>query len=92
MLAFAPMLIVDSYKARKARLEFERMTALKLIVIEKVEAYQQSNGHYPDSLALLSFTNTSREIELASDLPKIRYRLTRTGYGVGWDGTYGYAR
>jgi len=92
LLAFAPMLIVDSYKARKALQEYERMTALKLVIMEKVEAYEKVNGHYPDSLAVLSFTNSPREIEMASDLPKIRYRLTPSGYGVGWDGEYGYAR
>jgi type II secretory pathway pseudopilin PulG len=92
VLAFAPMLMVDSYKARKARQEHERMTALRLVVVEKVEAYEKANGRYPDSLAVLSFTNSPREIEMATDLPKIRYRLTPSGYGVGWDGKYGYAR
>ena len=92
VLVVAPMLVADSYKARKARLEHERMTALKLLVVEKVEAYERASGHYPDSLAVLSFTNSPREIEMASDLKKIRYRRTPSGYGVGWDGEYGYAR
>ncbi|HSU56642.1 MAG TPA: hypothetical protein VLT36_21460, partial [Candidatus Dormibacteraeota bacterium] len=66
LLAAAPMLIVDSSKARKARQEHERMTALKQIVVEKVEAYQKINGRYPDSLAALSFTNSPRELDMVS--------------------------
>ncbi len=76
VLLFAPMLLVDSYKARRAREEHTRMEALRLLVIEKLESYEKANGHYPDSLAVLSFTNSQREIEMSSELNKIRYRLT----------------
>ena len=93
MLAVAPMLIVDSYRARRAWREHERMTALRSLVVEKIEAYEKTNGHYPDSLAVLSFTNSPREVEMASELRKIRFFLTPSGYVVGWDGDYGgYAR
>ncbi|GDY18759.1 hypothetical protein LBMAG56_01040 [Verrucomicrobiota bacterium] len=92
VLTVAPMLIVDSYKARKSRQEMSRMMAVKLLVVEKVEAYQRANSHYPDSIAVLSFTNSSQEIEMLPDLEKIRYRRTASGYAVGWDGVYGFSR
>jgi type II secretory pathway pseudopilin PulG len=92
VLAVAPMLIVDSYKARKVQQEFERMTTVKSVVEEKVEAYRKANGHYPDSLAVLSFTNSPQEIEMLPDLKKIRYRRTDADYVVGWDGVYGWSR
>jgi hypothetical protein len=92
VLAVAPMLVVDYYKAHKSQQEFERMTAVKLVVQQKVDAYKEATGHYPDSIAVLSFTNTAEEIGMLPDLQKIRYRLTPSGYAVGWDGAYGYAR
>ena len=92
VLVVAPMLIVNSYQARKAKQEFRRMNAVKLVVEQKVEAYHQATGHYPDSIAVLSFTNSPQEIEMASDLRKIRYRRTADSYAVGWDSAYGYSR
>jgi hypothetical protein len=86
------MLIVDSYQAHKSRQERLRMMALTLVVHEKVEAYQKANGHYPDSVDALSFTNSLQEIEMLPDLKKIRYRRTQSDYAVGWDGDYGYSR
>jgi len=87
------MLIVNYYQARKAHQEFERMIAVRLVVEEKVEAYQKVNGHYPDSIAVLSFTNSPQEIAMLPDLKKIRYRRTADGYyAIGWDGVYGNMR
>jgi len=90
-LSFAPMLGVDCYKARKAAAEFKRLTALKLVVIQEVEAYHQATGHYPDSLDSLSFTNHHVTLR-RSDLKKIRYRRTPSDYAVGWDGEYSWSR
>jgi len=92
VLVVAPKLIMNSYQARKAGHEIARMTAVKLVVEHKVEAYHQATGHYPDSIAVLSFTNSPQEIEMASDLRKIRYRRTADSYAVGWDSAYGYSR
>jgi len=92
VLAVAPMLIVDSYQARKAQQEFKRMNEVKAVVEQKVEAYHQATGHYPDSIDALSFTNSPQEIEMLPDLKKIRYRRTPSDYAVGWDGEYGYLR
>jgi hypothetical protein len=92
VLAIAPMLIVDNYKAWKSRQEFKRMYEVKAVVEQKVEAYHQATGHYPDTLAVLSFTNSPQEIEMSADLKKIRYRRTPSDFAVGWDGEYGYHR
>ena len=92
VLIVAPMLIVDYYKARKSQQEQLRMMAVTLVVDKKVEAYKKANGHYPDSIDVLSFTNSPQEIEMLPDLKKIRYRHTQSDYAVGWDGEYGYSR
>jgi hypothetical protein len=92
VLAVAPMLIVDSYKARKSQQEFKRMYEVKAVVEQKLEAYHQTTGHYPDSIDVLTFTNSPDEIAMLPDLKKIRYRRTPTDYSVGWDGVYGYLR
>ena len=92
VLAVAPILIIDSYKARKAAQEFKRMTEVKLVVMQKVEAYHEATGRYPDSIDVLSFTNSPQEIGMLPDLKKIRYRRTPSDYAVGWDGVYGYSR
>ena len=65
------------------------MMVVKLAVEQKLEAYHQANGHYPDSIAVLSFTNSPQEAGMLPDLKKIRYRLTKSDYAVGWDGDYG---
>ena len=88
-----PMLFVDSYKARKAREEFERMMLVKSIVRQKVDAYERKNGQYPDSLSVLSFTNSPQELEIASEVSNnISYRRTLQGYAIGWDGPYVHSR
>jgi type II secretory pathway pseudopilin PulG len=92
ILSVAPMLVIDGYKARKARQEFERMYQVKATVEQKVEAYHQATGHYPDTIDVLSFTNSPQEIGMLPDLKKIRYRRTTSDYAVGWDGDYGYHR
>jgi hypothetical protein len=92
VLAVTPMLIVDSYKAQKARQEFKRMYEVKAVVEQKLEAYHQATGHYPDSIDVLAFTNSPQEIEMLPDLKKIRYRRTPSDYAIGWDGVYGYSR
>jgi type II secretory pathway pseudopilin PulG len=89
VVAVAPMLIVDSYKSRRSQQEALRMTSVKLVVQQKLEAYHEANGRYPDSIDVLSFTNSSQETGMLLDLKKIRYRRTDSGYSVGWDGVYG---
>jgi hypothetical protein len=89
LLAVAPMLIVDSYKARKSQQEILRMSAVRLVVEQKLEAYHQAYGYYPDSIGVLSFTNSPEEVGMIPDLKKIRYRHTQSGYSVGWVGVYG---
>jgi len=73
VLAVTPMLIVDSYKARKSQQEFKRMYEVKAVVEKKLEAYQQATGHYPDTIDVLIFTNSPEEIAMLPDLKKIRF-------------------
>jgi len=88
-LVAAPILIIDSYKARRCMREASRLNAVRLVVRDKVEAYYKSHGQYPDSITILSFTKSPQEMEILPDLRKIRYRRTETGYSVGWVGDYG---
>lgn len=83
------MLIVDAYKAQKSQQESARMYEIKAVLQQKLEAYHEANGRYPDSIDVLSFTNSPQEIGMLSDLKKkVRYRLTKTDYAIGWDGEY----
>ncbi|HEY3856907.1 MAG TPA: hypothetical protein VGO67_21185 [Verrucomicrobiae bacterium] len=88
LLSAAVMLIQDLRKTQKSREEFHRMTIVKELVAAKVEAYKKENGHYPDSIAVLSFANSPEERAIEPDLPKVRYRRTGDGYAVGWEGVY----
>jgi len=89
VLAVAPMLIVDNYKARKCQQETLRMMAVKLVVEQKLDAYREAHGSYPDSIDVLSFTNSPEEVGMIPDLKKIHYRRTPDNYSVGWVGVYG---
>jgi len=72
VLPIAPMLIVDSYKARRAWREHERMTALRSIVVEKSKHTKKRTVIILVLLAVFAFTNSPREIEMASELRNIR--------------------
>ena len=89
VLAVAPMLVVDSYKAGKCRQEALRMMAIEMKLIEKLQAYKEASGIYPDSIAMLSFTNSPQELEMLPELQKIRYSSSKTNYYLGWVGLYG---
>ena len=88
-LAVAPMLIVDNYKSRKCEQEALRMMAIETNLFEKLAAYKEASGHYPDSIAELSFTNSPQELELLPDLQKIRYTSNGTNFYLGYVGLYG---
>jgi len=68
------------------------MLEIKAVLMQKLEAYHEANGRYPDSIGVLSFTNSPQEIGMLPDLKKIRYRRTQTDYSIGWDGEYGWSR
>ena len=84
LLWAAVMLIQDYHKTQKSREEFRRLTMVKELVGAKVEAYHKVNGHYPDSIAVLSFTNSPEERAIEPDLQKVRYRRTADSYSVDW--------
>lgn len=88
VLAAAPMLIIDYHRAHQAKQENDRATFVISCVRLKADAYDRANGHYPDSLNDLSFTNSAQDGEIAVDLSKVSYVRTPKGYLIGWHGTY----
>ena len=86
VLAIAPMFISDYYSSRKSGQEALRAMAVEKKFIEKLEAYQEATGNYPDSKDLISFTNSPQEIEMLPDIEKINYRRTQSGYAIRYDG------
>ena len=85
VLIIASMLIEDDYKARKNLQETLRTSHVVAIVNQKKWAYHATNGYYPSSIDILSFTNSPQEIDILPDLKKIRYRITRTDFVVRWE-------
>ena len=57
---------------------------------EKLAAYQRVNGVYPDSLELLSFTNSTLELAMLPDVRKIDYQHTQVGYVLLYESASGY--
>ncbi|SRR5258706_4634004 len=92
VLAAAPMLIVDRYKARNAEQESKRIGEVMAAVEQKLEAYHESTGYYPESMDVLTFSSSPKEIRMLPDLKKIRYRRTPSNYAIRWDCDDGHNR
>ena len=90
VVSVAYMLVWGNYKAVKCQEEASRMGAAQTKLAEKLEAYQQAIGFYPDSMEALSFTNSSQEIQMLSDIQKINYRRIKSGYTLSYEGVYCY--
>jgi type II secretory pathway pseudopilin PulG len=90
VLVVAPMLVVDYYKAARSQQEALRMMAVHTMLVGKLEAYKRMTGHYPNSTEALSFTNSPQEIQMLSDIRRIQYRRTESGYALRYDGVTGY--
>jgi hypothetical protein len=54
-----------------------------------LDAHKRATGQYPDSLAVLSFTNQG-EARMPSDVRKIVYQRTPSGYTLSYTGFAGY--
>lgn len=70
--------------------EASRVETLQTTLEAKLAAYQRAKGEYPDSLQLLSFTNSSQEVQMLPDIRKINYRHTQSGYVLSYEGESGY--
>src|SRR5436853_4202619 len=69
--------------ARSQRLT-ERIAAAQNKVVEKLSAYYGTNGHYPESLQVLTFTNSPEEIKMLPDVRKMTYGRTKSGYAISY--------
>ena len=70
--------------------ESSRVEAVQTKLQEKLDAYQQANGQYPDSLQVLLFTNSRQEIRMLSDIRKTSYHDTQSGYTLSYEGSCRY--
>ena len=73
---------------REVRRVDEMFTALRM----KLEAHKKQVGRYPDSLAALTFTNSSVEKNIQIDFQKLSYRRIRWGYLLSYRGDSGYTK
>ena len=77
------------YASARSHKEAARTDAAFNQVIQRLDAYNRVTGHYPDSLAAITSTNTA-EVQLLTDLPKIAYQRTQSGYVLSYTGFAGY--
>jgi len=65
--------------------EMSRVDAVQIRLQAQLDAYQREHGSYPDSLQVLTFTNSSQDIQM---LQKMSYHHTQTGYTLSYDGSF----
>jgi len=65
--------------------EMAREVALENRLVAQLEAYQQAHGHYPDSLATLTVTNSPQDTRI---MQKMSYHLTPTGFTLSYAGSF----
>jgi len=70
--------------------EASRVEVMQTALEAKLAAYRRATGEYPDSLQLLSFTNSSQEVQMLPGIRKISYRHTKSGYVLSYEGASGY--
>ena len=89
-MAFVCVVVYGVYQHFRTDDEASRIAAVQSILEEKLAAYQRTNGGYPTSLQMLSFTNSPQEISLLSDIRKMSYQPTQDGYVLSYEGATGY--
>ena len=70
--------------------ESSRVEAVQKKLQAKLDAYHEANGQYPDSLQVLVFTNSPQEIRMLSDIRKMSYHYTHSGYALSYEGACRY--
>jgi hypothetical protein len=86
LLGAVAMLVWHCFRETKA----SRMEATENKIIERLKAYHQANGHYPDSLQILIATNSPQEIQMLADAQLINYQRTNGGYVLSYKSEDGY--
>jgi type II secretory pathway pseudopilin PulG len=81
LLSVAWMFVSPHFQAA----EVARVDAVQTRLQAQLDAYQREHGSYPDSLQALTFTNSSRDIQV---LQKMSYHHAQTGYTLSYDGSY----
>lgn len=75
---------------RRTAEEQERIIVAEDILTRKLEMYEMANGHYPESVAALSFTNSDIERESLPSIDQIKYERTPNGYTLRYRDFFGY--
>src|SRR5215472_16146405 len=70
--------------------EEQRVIVAEKVLVRKLETYQLAYGHYPDSIAALSFTNSALEKQVLPDVQQLSYERTSSGYTVKYDSLLGF--
>ena len=74
-LAVAPLMVSNIVAARAAH----RRTAARVMILGKLKVYEHTHGHFPESLSLLSFTNSLPERDLVAEVQKFDYHVDTEG-------------
>ena len=69
--------------------ESSRIEGLEARLERTLEAYRQARGHYPDSLQqALAVANSPHEVRVESDVRKMVYSHTDSGYELSYTGRW----
>jgi hypothetical protein len=78
-------------KTTRTQAEQSRVTIAEDILTRKLEVYHMAHGSYPDSIAALSFTNSSLEVQVLPDIQQLKYWRTQSGYTIKYSSFLGYS-
>jgi hypothetical protein len=78
-------------KTTRTQAEQSRVTIAEDILTRKLEVYHMAHGSYPDSIAALSFTNSSLEVQMVPDIQQLKYWHTQSGYTIKYSSFLGYS-
>jgi hypothetical protein len=78
-------------KTTRTQQEQSRVTIAEDILVRKLEVYHMAHGSYPDSIAALSFTNSSLEVQMLPDIQQLKYWRTQSGYELKYSSILGYS-
>ena len=89
LVAAACLLSWQFYATARSNREAARMDVVFTQLSSKLDTHKRAAGQYPDSLAVLPFTNLT-EVQMLGDVRKIIYQRTASGYTLSYTGFAGY--